>query len=312
MPAPASGGADTLSIPSRLSQTLEHQGAVNVVTYNHGAKYLLSGSSDRTIRLWNPILGKEIKSYKGHAHEVLALDISHDNARFASSGGDKMVLLWDVMSGQVLRRLQGHFGKINAVAFNNDGGILASAGFDAKVMLWDMRSQARDPLQTFKDATSSITSLTIPPDSAEIIAGSADGHVRAYDLRMGKVFEDCIGHPVSAVTTSPSNHRETMLVTSTDGKLRLFDRMNGKVLQTFSGHKVSQTRSKPAFNRGEGAVIAGDEDGNIWSWNVLDAKALNNGPAQVHKKAITSVVTNPNGREMVTCSLDGTIKVWSK
>jgi mitogen-activated protein kinase organizer 1 len=55
--------------------SLEHQGAVNVVTYNHGGKYLLSGSSDRTIRLWNPTLGKEIKSYKGHAHEILALDM---------------------------------------------------------------------------------------------------------------------------------------------------------------------------------------------------------------------------------------------
>ncbi|KLT40286.1 WD40 repeat-like protein [Cutaneotrichosporon oleaginosum] len=323
MPAPASGGADSLSFPSKLARTLEHQGAVNVVTYNHGAKYLLSGSSDRTIRLWNPILGKEIKAYKGHAHEILALDISHDNARFASCGGDKVVLLWDVMSGQVLRRMQGHFGKINAVAFNNDGGILASAGFDAKILLWDMRSQTRDPLQTLKDATSSITSLVIPPDSVEIIAGSADGHVRAYDMRMGKVFEDTIGRellfpnvkltedPVTAVTTSPSNHRETMLVAAADGKLRLFDRMNGKVLQTFSGYKVGQTRSKPAFNRGEGAVIAGDEDGSLWSWGVLDAKPLNGGPAQVHKRAITSVIMNPNGREMVTASLDGTIKIWS-
>jgi mitogen-activated protein kinase organizer 1 len=67
-------------------------------------------------------------------------------------------------------------------------------------MLWDMRSQTRDPLQTLKEATSSITSLTIPPGSVEIIAGSADGHVRAYDMRMGKVFEDCIGREVRLVT----------------------------------------------------------------------------------------------------------------
>lgn len=45
------------------------------MTYNHGGKYILSGSSDRTIRLWNPTLGKEIKAYKGHAHEILALDM---------------------------------------------------------------------------------------------------------------------------------------------------------------------------------------------------------------------------------------------
>lgn len=97
-----------------------------------------------------------------------------------------------------------------------------------------------------------------------------------------------------------------MLVSSLDGKIRLFDRSNGQVLQTFSGHKATNTRSKPAFNRGEGAVIAGDEEGRLWSWNVLDAKPLNSHPEQIHKRAITSVITNPNGKEMVTSSLGET------
>lgn len=60
-------------------------------------------------------------------------------------------------------------------------------------MLWDMRASTRDPLQTLKDATSSITSLNIPPDSVQIIAGSMDGHVRAYDIRMGQMTEDLVG-----------------------------------------------------------------------------------------------------------------------
>lgn len=53
-----------------------HQGAVNVARYNHGAKYVLTGSADRSVRLWNPVTGKEIKSYKGHAQEVLHVDMS--------------------------------------------------------------------------------------------------------------------------------------------------------------------------------------------------------------------------------------------
>jgi WD40 repeat protein len=52
-----------------------HTGPVNVIRYNHGAKYCLSGSSDRSIRLWNPATGKEIKVYNGHGREVLALDM---------------------------------------------------------------------------------------------------------------------------------------------------------------------------------------------------------------------------------------------
>ncbi|CAD6578869.1 MAG: hypothetical protein TREMPRED_002301, partial [Tremellales sp. Tagirdzhanova-0007] len=321
----------------------EHTGPVNVVRYNHGAKYCLTGSADRTIRLWNPSLGKEIKCYRGHGHEVLALDISHDNAKFASCGVDKVVFIWDVASGTVVRRLQGHFGKINAVTFNRDAQVLASAGFDAKVMLWDMRAVARDPIQTIKDATSSITTLTIPSDIPELMTGGTDGIVRSYDLRMGKIAEDLVGAPISSISPSPTSSKDTLLVSSLDGKLRIFDRSNGTVLQTFAGHKTVDIRSKAAWNYGEGAVLTGDEDGRIWAWNVLDvslkredveyfpkAAPLDPKPASSHKKAVTWVEISPNGKEMLTASngmflwgwfkrsanlddlLDGTIKVWAK
>lgn len=53
-----------------------HSGSVNVVRYNHGtSKYCLSGGADRTIRLWNPSAGKEVKVYKGHGYEVLGIDM---------------------------------------------------------------------------------------------------------------------------------------------------------------------------------------------------------------------------------------------
>lgn len=42
---------------------------------NQTSKYCLSGGADRTIRLWNPGAGKEVKVYKGHGYEVLGLDM---------------------------------------------------------------------------------------------------------------------------------------------------------------------------------------------------------------------------------------------
>ena len=60
-----------------LHQTLKaHKGTVNVATYAKGtAKYLLSGGQDRTIRLWNPSIGTEIKTYSGHGYEVLSVAV---------------------------------------------------------------------------------------------------------------------------------------------------------------------------------------------------------------------------------------------
>ncbi|WWC91179.1 uncharacterized protein L201_006120 [Kwoniella dendrophila CBS 6074] len=311
------------SYPSRLVQTLDsHTGPVNVIKYNHGAKYLLSGSTDRSIRLWNPSLGKEIKCYNGHAQEVLALDITHDNAKFASCGGDRTVFLWDVPTGSVVRRMQGHFGKINAVAFSPDSQVLASAGFDAKVMLWDMRTSSRDPLQTLKEAKSTITSMILPENSSQIITGSNDGYLRTYDLKFGLLTEDYIGESILSLKLSKINPEESILISSSkknqknnldENKLRIFDRKDGSCLQTFKGNEINtNNRSGISWGYGESYILSGDKDGGLCAWNVLDGKLLADHPKQIHKKSITSIEINPRGKEMITSSLDGTIKVWHK
>ncbi len=133
-----------------------------------------------------------------------------------------------------------------------------------------MRAVLRDPIQILKEATSSITTLSIPGDLPELITGGTDGVIRSYDLRMGKLTEDLVGAPISSISPSPTSPKDTLLVSSLDGKLRIFDRSNGTVLQTFFGHKSGEVRSKAAWNYGEGAVLAGDEEGRIWAWNVLD------------------------------------------
>jgi mitogen-activated protein kinase organizer 1 len=188
-------------------------------------------------------------------------------------------------------------------------------------MLWDMRANTWEPVQTLKEATSSITSLSIL--GASLYVSSLDGHVRTYDLRMGKIMDDLVGHPVNSVR--PSKLGDSLLVSSQEGKLRLFDAANGSVLQTFSGRKAG--RCKAIWGYGEESVIAGDEDGKVWAWDVLDAKLVEPEGWAHHRKAITALEMHPNGKEMVTASagkssstkdncmtdtLDGTVKIWGQ
>ena len=68
---------DPATTPRQLHKTLSnHRGPVHVARYAKGtAKYVLSGGQDRTIRLWNPDLGTEIKSYSAHGYEVLSITV---------------------------------------------------------------------------------------------------------------------------------------------------------------------------------------------------------------------------------------------
>ncbi|KAI0315966.1 nuclear mRNA splicing protein [Amylostereum chailletii] len=305
---PPSRGSEPL--PRSLHQTLSaHKGPVHVVRYaKAGAKYALTGGQDRSIRLWNPALGTEIKSYSAHGYEVLSISVAHDNAKFASSGGDRSVFIWDVTTGQTIRRISGHLQRINAVEFNQDASIVASGSYDSTVKLWDLRSVNRQPIQALEESRDSIQTLYVGPTS--VMSGSVDGHVRTYDLRKGELRSDYIGYPVISVV--PTQDLTTYLVMTLDGHIRLMDATSGKLLNDFSGHAHTAYRCRAVFGHGEASIISGDEDGRIWAWDLLDTKPLPpNPPPKVHHKVVTWTEHHPSDAgEMLTASADGTVKVW--
>ncbi|GJJ06216.1 hypothetical protein Clacol_000406 [Clathrus columnatus] len=281
-------------LPRSLHTTLStHTGPVHVARYAKGAaKYLLTGGQDRTIRLWNPNLGTEIKVYKGHGYEVLSITISPDNAKIASSGGDRSVFLWDVATGNAIRRIPGHLARINAVEFNEDASVVASGSYDSTVKLWDLRAQNRQPIQTLDEARDAIQTLFV--GSTCIMSGSVDGHV----------------HPVTSVL--PTSDAQTYLIQSLNSTIILMDAENGKLLNSFKGHTNNLYRSRACFGHAEASVISGDEDGRIWAWDLVEGSPLApNPPPKVHDKLITWIEHHPKeGNEMVTASSDGTVKVW--
>ena len=123
---------------------------------------------------------------------MLDLAVTGDNARFASVGGDKQVFLWDVSTARTLRRWSGHFGRVNCVDFGGEGdSVVVSGSFDATVRMWDTKSQSTKPIQVLEEARDSVSCVVV--QGWEIVSGSVDGRVRAYDMRMGTVIVDFVG-----------------------------------------------------------------------------------------------------------------------
>lgn len=237
-------------------------GPVHAVAYSASpGTYILAGSADRSIRLYNPspassgptAEGRLIQTYSAHGYEVLSLAVAADNARFASSGGDRAVFLWDVATATTLRRFgasapDGHSSRVNCVAFAGDGdSVLASGGFDTTVKLWDCRAGGGGgrPIQTLNDAKDGVSAVVVR--GPEIVAGSVDSRVRAYDVRMGRCVVDVAAGPVTSLCMSRDG--AALLVGSLGtGGLRLMDRASGACLRTYGGGG-----SAPAAGAGAGA-----------------------------------------------------------
>ena len=165
------------SLPYEAIAKLEgHDGPVATVTFSQDGKYCLTGSYDRTVRLWNPLRldpahpppktscrqGEDIplrdvpralpiQVYtEGVTHPVSAVAMDEASTTLVSAC-ERTAVIQDVVTGQCKRRLQGHTARINAVAVNHGAQVYLTESYDATVRLWDGRSRNHEPIQILKD-----------------------------------------------------------------------------------------------------------------------------------------------------------------
>ena len=76
-----------------------HSNWVNSVAISSDNKLIISGSEDKSIKIWDIESGKEIKKLNGHSECVYSVAISSDNKYIVSGSGDNSIKIWNLQSG---------------------------------------------------------------------------------------------------------------------------------------------------------------------------------------------------------------------
>ena len=87
-----------------------HSDRINFVLLSYNNKFLLSGSDDKTLKVWDATSGQETLTLKGHMAGVMGVAFSPDGKRIVSGSVDKTLKVWDATSGEETLTLKGHTG----------------------------------------------------------------------------------------------------------------------------------------------------------------------------------------------------------
>lgn len=101
---------------------------------------LVSGSRDKTVRIWNVTSGECVLGPLEHNAEVRSVAFSSDGMRVVSGASDGTVSIWNATSGQVLQVLKGHTESVGSVAFSLDDECVVSGSSDKTMRVWDVTS----------------------------------------------------------------------------------------------------------------------------------------------------------------------------
>ncbi len=278
-----------------------HTGEVLAVAVSPDGRFIVSGSDDRTVKVWERESGRLLRSLEGHTDGVNAVAVSPDGRFIVSGSKDRTVKVWDAASGRLLRSLEGHTAGVNAVALSPDGRTIVSGAADRTVKVWDA-SDGR-LLRSLEGHTAGVNAVAVSPDGRTIVSGANDGTVRVWDAASGRLIRSLEGHTdwVNAVALSPDGR--TIVSGAADRTVRVWDAASGRLLRSLEGH-TDWVRAV-ALSPDGSTIVSGSDDHTIRAWD------LESGESRLlfwNDAAILSLALSRDGRLLACGDVVG--RVW--
>jgi len=280
-----------------------HTRTANAVAFSPDGRFVLSGSDDRTMMLWDVSTGEPLRTYKGHADRVAAVVFSPDGRRALSGSGDRTLVLWDVSTGEPLRTYKGHADRVTAVVFAPDGRHALSGSGDKTLMLWDVATGEVE--RTFNAHTDPVRSVAFSPDGRHALSGSDDGALVVWNVATGEVKRALKAHADSVTTVAFSPDGRHALSGSHDQTLIVWDVAAGTPVRVFRGHSSYVTA---ATFLPDGKHVLSGSLGNTVLWNLLTGEAVHTFKGEL--SSVHAVASTQDGRQAVGASWDGTVTLW--
>lgn len=299
-----------------------HQGAVLTVAISSDGRWLATGSSDCTVRLWDLQSGSQpsLKHIlQGHTDAINTVAISQDGKWLATGSRDHTVRLWDLLTldpKATSRVCQVHDGGVVALAISPDNRWLMSGGVDGIVKVMDLMAADSTPrLQLLSGHNDVVSTVAISQDGKWMATGSRDRTVRLWDLQAESSISETsvfdVGAGVTAVSFSSDGRR--LMVGDDSGIVQAHDLQARTSLQELKAYRHPSARITSLSSSPDRQwLIASGLDNVVVMWNLMsdkqeDASRMLNG----HSEYVTSVAVSQDGMWLATGSEDKTARLWN-
>uniref|UniRef100_H0UTP0 Dynein assembly factor with WD repeat domains 1 n=1 Tax=Cavia porcellus TaxID=10141 RepID=H0UTP0_CAVPO len=212
------------------------------VALNKSGTCFITGSYDRTCKVWDTRSGEELRTLEGHGNVVYAIAFNNPYGK--------------------VHTLIGHCAEISSSVFNWDCSLILTGSMDKTCMLWDATNGKCVATLTGHD--DEILDSCFDYAGKLFATASADGTARVYNTATRKCISKLEGHEgeISKISFNPQGNR--LLTGSSDKTARIWDAHTGECLQILAGH-MDEIFSC-AFNYKGDIVITGSKDNTCRIW----------------------------------------------
>ena len=301
-----------------------HRDSVTSAAISPDGRFALSGSTDKTVRLWNMSDGHLIRTIDGFTDVSfmtgIIVSFSPTGKYFLTGSDEKTVQLWETGSGREVKTFAGNESGISSAKYSPDGHHIVSASGDV-VWIFDVMGGA--DVRTLSGHISPVYTAVLSPDAALCVSGSSDDNLKFWDIlqgRMSHVTEEVSkpsqwSVPVS-MNASAFSSDGRYIITGSD-IFALWDVETGEAVHYLTLGRDSGVRfSSVSFAPGKMVAAAGlrsirwmsETDTSILLWDM--ETGIQTG-VKGHSGGVGAVAFSPDGRYLLSGGWDKTVKMWN-
>jgi len=303
------GNVRTYDIPGckLQKQWLAHENGIAALAFTPDNQGILTGSPDRTVRLWD-LAGKETRKFGDELDAIVDVAVSPDGKIVAACGKRVGVYLWDTDTARELKQLKGDESRQFGIAFSPDSKTLA-LGSKITVRLFDV-AEGKELRQFGHEVNASTDSF----NNDEALAFSPDGTHVVTGGKVVRVWETATAKKIASF--SEARKRANAVLFAADGKfiiasggdrqIRFWDIATGKLQRDLTGHQDRVTCV--AMSPDGKLVVTGGADRAVFLWDAVTGKLLR--PLPGHEAGISAVAFALDGKRVAAGDTSGILRVW--
>ncbi len=298
---------DLLFLRSLQDKNFSHSDDISALEFirpKDNILLLLSGSNDKTIKVWDTQIYQNIVTLTGHTAKITAL-ISINQKTFASSSSDKTIKIWDYYSDQFKRT----FKNVESISQDLESLLelavlnetrLVSTSVDRYIRIFKKSIDIKQ-INEMKGHSKSVQDIAV---LAENLFASCSGDHTIKIWNNSIVIQSLEGHSdyVYALVYAKT---ETLLISgSKDTTIRLWDSESFTHKATMYYHEDSVNSLLVLPNK---VLASGSCDNKIiiWNLNTFEVKLLLKG----HQGCVNALIFY-NSNKLISGSADQMIIIW--